>query len=623
MKIVFATLHVRRSEQAVALAAGCLAAALPERHRANIRLIDLYPDQSPEEMAGLLLAGNPELVAFPTYVWNRVAVLSLSQQLHQMQPGLFLVGGGPEVTGDHARLATQAPWLTLLRGEGEIGFAELVEALAGQQPVANLPGVTVMQKGQLVAGQERPPVQDCSTLPSPWLTGILTPAAGGGVLWEISRGCAFSCDYCFDSRGQEGVRELAWDRLKAELDLFVAAGVSQIWVLDSTFNFPPERGRVLLELLWHKAPHIHYHIEAKAEFLDRQSIHLLGKLSCSVQFGMQSINPAALKAVHRPLDLEHLGRQIHLLAAENVIYGFDLIYGLPEDNYRLFCSSLDAVLGFSPNHVHLFPLAVLPGTRLARQKERHGLQAQDVPPYEIISSSSWTPEDLHKSRLLAAAVDLFYNCGRAVAFFPTILKTLDDTPSHFLEDFCQWAIDRGHIDLERPVTDTATAHDAFQLQQDFLSWRLKSSGMHHLTPALMDLLSYHYHYAETLLGEPVVPTEDQIPIRDELWQTCWQTVPQVRLVRFTYEIIDLMEMEDFDLEEFAKLFRPVGSVALFLRRGNEVFCESLTEDFLHLLRHCDGTATPQQIFMGGMPRPAAEELVSFAVAEGLLQRSRA
>jgi hypothetical protein len=621
MKIVLATLHVRRSAQAVSLAAGCLCAVLPAEQRARTCLVDLFPEQSLPEMTGLIQAEDPDLVAFPTYSWNRARVIALSHRLHQQNPKLHQVAGGPEATGDHRRLAQEAPWLILLRGEGETAFPQLVASLCRNASLENLPGITFVRNGQLSVGPEASPAEDWSAFPSPWLTGTLQTGPGQGVLWEISRGCAFSCDYCFDARGQAGVRELNRDRLEAELDFFAASGVSQVWILDSTFNFPPERGLALLERLLSKAPQIHYHIEAKLEYLNRQMIHLLGKLSCSVQFGLQSTNPQALKAVHRPLDLEHLKQQVHLLEAEGVIYGFNLIYGLPDDNYQAFRNSLDTALGFSPNHVHIFRLSVLPATRLARQKDRHGLIAQDHPPYEIISSASWSEQDLQKSALLAAATDLFYNSGRAVAFFPAVLAALQTSPAALLEDFCEWAIKGGHINPASPAAnEQISAEQAYQLQQDYLRWRLQNNQQTHLISALSDLLSYHYHYAETLLGCPLEPSFATIPTGTDLWETCWQLSPCIRLAPFSYEIVDLMEMDSIDLDEFTSLFRPVGSVALFFRRGNEVYCESLEEDFLRLLKGCDGTRCPREIFGGTMPRAAGEELVSFAVTEGFLQK---
>ena len=42
----------------------------------------------------------------------------------------------------------------------------------------------------------------------------------------------------------------------------------------------------------------------------------------------------------------------------------DLIFGLPEDSYAGFRESIDTVLKFSPNHIHIFPLAIMPGGSL-------------------------------------------------------------------------------------------------------------------------------------------------------------------------------------------------------------------------------------------------------------------
>lgn len=615
MRIVFATIHVRDSPQAVSLAAGCIVATLPSELQEGVTLVDLFPEESLSAMTAKIQETAPDLVAFPTYVWNRLRVVSLARQLGQGNTELYLAAGGPEATGDPAGLARDVPGMMIMRGEGEIGFPLLVGALTEGENLEQVPGLVFFRNGKLVEGPPQLTAKPGEIFPSPWLTGPLVPQPGTGVLWETARGCAFSCDYCFDSLGHEKVRLLDWSRLEAELKLFAAVGVSQVWVLDSTFNFPPERGRKLLELLLTTAPQLHYHLEAKAEFLDRAMIHLLGRLSCSVQIGLQSTNATALQSVHRPLDLDHLARQVHLLDMEAVIYGFDLIYGLPEDNYRRFCGSLDAALGFSPNHVHIFPLAVLPGTRLARDRDRYHLKAQQKPPYEIMESTSWSIADLDKSHRLAEAVDLFYNTGRAVAFFPAVLKLFDETPSQLLEDFSHWLRDRSPIDSKQ-----ATATEAFQLSKDYLKERLGQSGKTHLSFALNDLLNYHFQYAETLLGEQTLPLIEPLPASNDLWQTCWQLAPQVGLVNFTYEIVALMDMEDFDLEEFTRIFRPVGSTGLFLRRGNEVFCESLDEDFYNFLRLCDGTSTPEKIFSGVMPRRTADELLSFAVTEGLLQR---
>ena len=617
MKMVFCTLHVRRSSQAVPLAAGCLAAALPAGLCTSTRLVDAYPEQSDHEILAAILSASPDVVAFPVYVWNRQRIIRLARQLRQSSRSVYLIAGGPEATGDPAGLASAAPWDALVHGEGEAALNGLLEKLADGLPRQPLPGVTLMSdQGPLSAEQNCHYDLDDAT--SPWLSGTIEPSTSG-VLWEVARGCAFSCDYCFDARGQQGVRSLPRQRLKAELELFVDRGVDQVWVLDSTFNYPPERGVELLELLLQIAPDLHYHLEAKADFIDRRTVSLLGKLNCSVQIGLQSVHQQVLRTIHRPIDLDILTEKIHLLEAEGIVYGFDLIYGLPEDSCAGFRESIDTVLKFAPNHIHIFPLAILPGTRLAQRRQKYGIEAQPDPPYEVVRSANWTAEGLQSCRQLAAAIDLFYNTGRAVAYYPVILEALQTSPSDLFEDFFKWAMQQPEADYDSLMqTDNWSAEDAYRMLQGYLSHRLQNAGKKHLVSIFLDLLCYHFNYAETLLGEELLPISDASLLEENAWETPWQRSNKFRLVPFAYEILDLLEMEGMHLEEMTTLFRPVGSVALFMRRQNQVFCESLGEEMLQLLKQSDGRLSPKEIFSGSLPEATGEELVQFAVSEGLL-----
>ncbi|MBW2503600.1 MAG: DUF4080 domain-containing protein [Deltaproteobacteria bacterium] len=619
MKIVLPSLHVRRSAQAIPLSAGCLVAALPARYREESILLNFYPEDSDDDILKAILGEQPQMVAFSVYSWNHQRVASLAKQLRQAVPSLLLVAGGPEVTGNPSAFVSEARWDALVHGEGEQAFATIVSTFSGRHDPEPIRGVT-WHPGDHVSFAKADHPADINRFLSPWLSGVLKPSEEGGVLWEVARGCAFGCDYCFESRGLEGVRTFDQKRLIAELELFKKLGVSQVWVLDSTFNYPPERGIGLLELLIRYAPDLHYHLEAKTDYVDRHTASLLSQLSCSVQLGVQSMQKQVLKTVHRPLDLAQLKESVHLLEAFQVTFGFDLIYGLPNDNYLGFTQSLDETLSYSPNHVHIFPLSVLPGTRLARQAKQYNLVWQNHPPYEIRSSMTWSPEDLDHAKLLAAIVDLFYNTGRAVAFFPTLIHTLNISPTAFFEGFIRWAIAQPDIDKDLLLnTDYWSAADVYRLQQGYLEACLRQAGMGYLVSAVLDLLCYHFHYAETLLGEELPPGPEAFLSEVDCWEVPWQRARQIQMVPFAYEIFDLLEMEELELKEFASLFRPVGSVAIFWRRNNDVVCESLGEDFLRLLKNCDGLRTPKEIFAGSVPAETGREMVEFAVVEGLLQ----
>ncbi len=619
MNLVFPTLHVRRSPQSVSLAAACLAAALPQSLRQKARILDLFLEQEPEPMVEAILAHDPDLVTFSLYVWNRDRVLELCGRLRALRPEVILVAGGPEVYADPEKMLREGGFDAVVRGEGEATFSQMVQSLARGEALGPIPGLTVATGDGVVSGGSRPPAAELDAFPSPWLTGTLVPEAGGGVLWETSRGCPFSCDFCFDARGSQGVRPLPMARLAEELELFAAAGVSQVWVLDSTFNYPPERGKQLLRLLARKAPFIHFHLEAKADFLDKETAHLLSKISCSIQIGLQSAHPEVLRHIHRSLDPDQFARRLQQLAHAGLTYGIDLIYGLPGDNHAGFRKSLDLALSLAPNHIDLFPLAVLPGTALYAGRESYGLKAMASPPYEIIESLSWSRADLEQSRLLAAAADLFYNTGRAVAFFGALLRGVGLTPAEFLDGFARWALAQQGITPQRLChAESWQAADALPLQAGYMEHLLGERGRQNLLPATRDLLNYHFFYAETLLGCETLPPAPETLEGLDPWSVPLQLAPGVRLVSFSYEILDLLEMGDADLEQMAEMFRPVGSVAVFFRRGEEVMCESLEEDFLTLLRGCEQRRSARQSFAGSVPRRAGEEIVCFALAEGLV-----
>lgn len=154
------------------------------------------------------------------------------------------------------------------------------------------------------------------------------------------------------------------------------------------------------------------------------------------------------------------------------------------------------------------------------------------------------------------------------------------------------------------------------MQEGYLQHLLLKQDRGDLLQAGLDLIRYHFHYAETLIDGETLPLEE-LPEGD-VWTKPCSLSPHVRLVPFSYEILDLQEMGEVDLEEFVTLFRPVGSTALFMRRGEEILCESLEEDFLTLLRNCDGVKSPEQIFSGSVSESSGSEVVRFAIAEGLI-----
>lgn len=525
-RVALVCIHVGRGQQAVPLGAACVAAALkadPElSSRVSVALVEAYPDEAPARLASRIAAGAPDLVGFALYLWNRAASVDCAARLRELLPEAAFCVGGPDAGANPAGLlrgAEAGPFDFLAAGEGEGAMAAAVRALLEGRPPAGIPGIVLSAADGPIPFA---PLEDVSSLPSPWLSGVLSAEKRPGVLWELARGCPYACSYCYESKGARKLRRVPEERIAAELALFKRSGVRSAFVLDPTFNADKERARRILDLVEREAPEIHFHFEIRAESLDRGLAKRFARLGSSLQIGLQTARPEISDRVGRPLDRGLFASKVALLNEEGAVFGIDLMYGLPGDDLSGFRGSLDFAVGLYPNNLEIFRLAVLPGTALADQAAAVGLRSDPEAPYLVRSTPSFGAQDLEKAERLAAACDLFYNRGRAVSWFNQILHPLSEKPSFFLEGFASFM--KGQ---RAPVPGDPVGVERLQLE--YLDRRYESAGLEYLLPAVWDVVRYNGAYARAL-AEGIETTID-----------------------FNYDPNEILSPDAADLESFASL----------------------------------------------------------------------
>ena len=618
MNILLTAIHPYPSPQAIPLANGYLKASLAADEelagRVRVALHDFYVGDQASACAATILAAEPDAVGFSLYLWNRRACTELARLLKDARPDLTIFAGGPEPTATPEGVLADFPFDFLIMGEGEYTFVEAMGRLSAGEPVRGIKGIAVLEEGQVLR-HPRPPIPFLDTLPSPYLTGQLSIEPGGGALWQLSRGCSFGCDFCFDYQGTEGVRRFGMDRIGQELDWFVQHRVAQVFVLDSTFNRDLPLAKAVLRLIRKVAPHIHFHFEVRSEFIDAELARLFSSITCSLQIGLQSADPAILKDLRRVLDPADFRNRAGLLNQSGAIFGFDLMYGLPGDTLAGFEKSLDFALDLYPNHLDIFPLAVLPGTPLAARALPLGLDYRPDPPYTLLASPTFPAQAMKDAAALATACDIFYSRGKAVAWFTAVCRGVKQKPARFLRSFAHWmAGNVAAAESEEQFSDAAI----WELQRAFLRHLYEEKRQGRLLPAALDLVDYHYHYAAALMSPPpAIPTDRSLE-QQELLNEPFQLASSARLATFNYEIYDLLDTGEINLREFISCFEPAGSWAVIYPRGDEVFTESLIEPYFRLLESLDGR-TPVGKIAARLGISAAEtrEFMEFAAAEGI------
>lgn len=536
MRIALVSCCLERGNLSFPLGALCIEAAIsqdpvlssnPTRHFSYLNDSD-----DPASAAREVLAWHPDVVGLSVYLWNRrwfdsfascLAGSDSGQRLPADSAHPLIFAGGPEVTADFSSFDLDV-YSFICAGEGETAdIAALRQLQEGREP-----------SGQGIISKANPHfsyafAENLSEVPSVLLSGVADRflKKEKTALWEMTRGCPFGCAFCFESRGLRSVRRFEFERLEKELDILIRHKVRDVFVLDPTFNTDKGFADKVLRLLMEKAPEwMHFSFEIRAELLDKRLASLFSRLFCSLQIGLQSINPAALKAVNRSFNQEVFKEKTDLLNKYGIVYGLDLIYGLPFDTPESFARSLDFAISCKPSNIDIFRLAVLPGTQLCEKSEEFHLKFDRSAPYLLESSPTFNRRGLEACLRLKEACDFIYTKGEACMWFHSLCEASGLAPSETLGRFREFCPDF-------TAGMGCDADEMYEIQDDFARWLLGKGN-----PMLPALLSYmELHQAISFIH-------------------CTGESPVVSL---SYDPDALKDLDDSDIRDFARLRKPFRS----------------------------------------------------------------
>lgn len=591
MKIELVSIHIEKSPRAMPLAAAMLKAKLDsvERFKSIVEtsISDFYLGQDIEFIADSILGKKPDMVGFSIYLWNRDISMQVASIIKKKIPDIILCAGGAEAGAMPEMLRNSGSFDFTVTGEGEIAFAEAVEViLNGEQ----LPENRIFSA----------PVKDIDDLPSPFLNGIIQIGKYEGILWELSRGCPFKCDFCFESRGLSGVRRFSLERIESELRLFEEKKVTQVFVLDPTFNQDKERAKKILRMILEIAPSIHFTFEVRTEFIDAEMAKLFAKINCGLQIGLQSSDNEVLRCVNRSIDPSKFREKINILNRENVVFGLDLIYGLPCDTLAGFKKSIDFAISLQPNNLDIFPLAVLPGTVLYEKAAGFGLDFPNHAPYIVNSTPDFPSDDMKEAGTLSEACDIFYNKGRAVGWLFMVLETLNMKPSEFFVKFDKWIGDGGIC----------------KIQCDFVKDLFEKAGKKNISAPMTDIIKYNDCLNRSFESGFSEKFEGKVNLHQ-----VFRLSPSTKFLTLNYDHDELQNIGEMTLADFVKYFKPCKNEIVIYNDSANVRAVLLDTVWIKMLKSFDGKKTVDQILkiLNIKNKSEAVEFAEFCAVSGIVR----
>jgi radical SAM superfamily enzyme YgiQ (UPF0313 family) len=384
------------------------------RENAEIEIIDFDTEMlNVQQVVYYLSQIRPDIVGFSCYCWNIDKVLDTARILKTLYPEMQIVFGGPEVGPIGPKYMRENHFIDVtIKGEGEITFAELLKHYLGEGPREEIAGISYRMNGQIHENPERPPIEDLSSIPSPYLEGMLVPRDRVTYI-ETYRGCMFKCHYCFEGKHLPKLRFFPDERIKKEIEFILGhQEIRSFHFVDTVFNVRKDRLEKLVGMISaaNSSGAALRTVEIIAEFVDEETVALFKKANVkSTETGPQTVNEDTLNNVNRYYREDKFRHGVKLLEENGIEVTTDLIIGLPGDNFYKFVKSAKTLIGMKPSTIVFSILHVLPGTILYEKSQEFGLKFDDKAPHLILSAPDFPYEDIDKAVIMAYSLDKEYN----------------------------------------------------------------------------------------------------------------------------------------------------------------------------------------------------------------------
>lgn len=409
MKILWLDINSSYSHSSVALPA--IHAQVRERGEWEWCVVRGTINDSPGALAAAVAGHKPDLIAATFWLFTHRMQIEVLSRVVQLLDGVKVVCGGPEFLGDNEDFLRRYPFVSaVIRGEGEVALPEFLDAVDSEWDT--IEGLCWIGEEGEYHDNGKAMVVDFASLKYPEESEFFNWDKPF-VQLETTRGCFNTCAFCV-SGGEKPVRSQRMEQVQSRLDNIHAHGITDIRVLDRTFNYDTHRACAMLDLFARYHGKMRFHLEIHPSLMSdalKTKIAGLPDGLLHLEAGIQSLDSAVLTESGRKGSLRASLEGLKFLCSQsNVQTHADLIAGLPCYTLEMLCNDIVELVKIGVDELQVESLKVLPGTRLRETASVRELRFSLLPPYEILQTPSISPSELRTAMHVSRMADLYYNC---------------------------------------------------------------------------------------------------------------------------------------------------------------------------------------------------------------------
>jgi len=332
-------------------------AAQTDRHDVRVADMVVWRKRAPSRFLTTLEQFRPRVVGFSAMTFQYDTALRFAALAKRFDERILTVLGGYHATLFSEEIA-QAPdaryWDFLVRGEGDLAFGELLDAVESDgSGLAQVLGLSWKSDGEFVHNPPRP-LEDLDRLRIPARDKRL--ARGFHMYFrradviETSRGCLHQCNFC-SIREMYGrsFRLFPLDRVLADIEDAYSRGARHIFCTDDNITLDMDRFEALLDgVIGLRLRKLVFTTQASPNgFARRPGIakKMVAAGFVSIFLGIENASSKSLRAMQKPNTLDSIRRGVAELHSQDISVIAGLINGLPHDDPESIRENYEFVRG--------------------------------------------------------------------------------------------------------------------------------------------------------------------------------------------------------------------------------------------------------------------------------------
>lgn len=301
-----------------------------------------------------LIPEDTDVIGFSAMFSGEWPVLKeLIQRTRKRFPEKLIIAGGEHISALTEHSLRSCPEINLcIRGEGELPFMAVLEAITKGQDYYNLDAISYIDKsGEYIHnGSVNPRMKNIDKLPWPyWPEGYLENfwkhGKSYGISSErdmpfmISRGCPYSCSFCSNKQmytNRYVLRDI--DDVIAEIKYYLKRyNITSIQLYDLTAITKRSWILELCQRLIKENIKLNWSLPSgtRSEALDLEVLNLLKQTGCNyLVYAPESGSVRSLKRIRKKVDLDKVVESVEAAKKVGLVLRTNLIIGFPGETWR-------------------------------------------------------------------------------------------------------------------------------------------------------------------------------------------------------------------------------------------------------------------------------------------------